>query len=261
MIKCIFVFFIFQFIFILKIGFFGSVKDFVEFCVRDFNSIINNKVIVIFDEMLNIIDQCQSVYFRIDFILIKRSEWMCFSENYRYDFIQYFCILDIIRVVAVFVVIFLIDIELDVVIQMISQLRFVISIQLVVYIIIIYMLSFISIVFIIFIIQIFGQLILSCYVLYMSFLFVVIMCYDFMKNYFIFCLFIICIIFIQILMLLKVKCQFFKEKNNVFLNTINVVFIKFFWFFGICVWFCFFILNSGIFFRYVCCMFFFIRIE
>lgn len=32
-------------------------------------------------------------------------------------------------------------------------------------------------------------------------------------------------------MLLKVKCQSFKEKNNVSPNTTNVVFIKPFWFF------------------------------
>lgn len=62
-------------------------------------------------------------------------------------------------------------------------------------------------------------------------------------------------------MLLKVKCQSFKEKKNVSPNTTNVVFIKPFWFFGTCAWFCSLILNSGIPFRYACCMFFFIRTE
>lgn len=133
MIKCIFVSSIFQFIFILKIGFSGSVKDSVESCARDFNSTINNKVTALFDEMLNTIDQCQSVYPRTDLTLTKRSEWMCSSENYRYDSIQHLCILDTTRAAAAFVATSLTDTEPDVVTQMIPQLRPATSTQPVVY--------------------------------------------------------------------------------------------------------------------------------
>lgn len=62
-------------------------------------------------------------------------------------------------------------------------------------------------------------------------------------------------------MLLKVKCQSFKEKNNVSPNTTNVISLSLSGFFGTCAWFCSFILNSDIPFRYACCMFFFIRTE
>nr|XP_019922456.2 uncharacterized protein LOC105327443 isoform X8 [Crassostrea gigas] len=122
-----------EFIFILKIGFSGSVKDSVESCARDFNSTINNKVTAIFDEMLNTIDQCQSVYPRTDLTLTKRSEWMCSSENYRYDSIQHLCILDTTRAAAAFVATSLTDTEPDVVTQMIPQLRPATSTQPVVY--------------------------------------------------------------------------------------------------------------------------------
>lgn len=124
---------IFQFIFILKIGFSGSVQTSVESCARDFNSTINNKVASIFDEMLNNIDQCQSSYPRTDLTLTKRSEWMCSSENYLYDRNQHLCILDTTRAAAAFVATSLTDSEPEVVVQMIPQLRPATSTQPVVY--------------------------------------------------------------------------------------------------------------------------------
>lgn len=83
--------------------------------------------------MLNTIDQCQSVYPRSDLTLTKRSEWMCSSENYRYDSIQHLCILDTTRAAAAFVATSLTDTEPDVVTQMIPQLRPATSTQPVVY--------------------------------------------------------------------------------------------------------------------------------
>lgn len=125
--------FFFQFIFILKIGFSGSVQTSVESCASDFNGTINSKVASTFDEMLNTIDQCQTIYPRSDLTLTKRSEWMCSSENYRYDPNQHLCILDTTRAAAAFVATSLTDVEPDVVAQMIPQLRPATSTQPVVY--------------------------------------------------------------------------------------------------------------------------------